>query len=118
MGTHDRIRTFDSSEPDLDELRRRLDRAHTDLGAAHAQFLRLKARRGAKKAIGAVAASILTAAYHMLSNGTAYRDLGPHHFDRQDKGARARRLLRRLRDLGYIADITPIANTSTAAVSR
>jgi transposase len=83
----------------------------------HAQFLRLKARRGAKKAIGAVAASILTAAYHMLSNGTAYRDLGPHHFDRQDNGTRTKRLLRRLRDLGYIADITPIANTSTAAVS-
>ena len=35
-----------------------------------AQFLRLKARRGAKKAILAVAASMLTAAYHMLRDGT------------------------------------------------
>ena len=37
-----------------------------------AQFHRLRARRGAKKAIGALAASILTAAYHMLKDGTLY----------------------------------------------
>jgi hypothetical protein len=53
----------------------------------------------------------------MLSTGTAYRDLGPHHFDRQDSGARAKRLLRRLRELGYSAQIAPIANTSAANVS-
>ena len=40
-----------------------------------AQFLRIKARRGAKKAIMAVAASMLTAAYHMLRDGTEYADL-------------------------------------------
>jgi hypothetical protein len=51
-----------------------------------AQFHRLRARRGAKKAIGAVAASILTAAYEMLKTGTLYEDLGCNHFD---KGARA-----------------------------
>jgi hypothetical protein len=38
-----------------------------------AQFLRLKARRGPKKAIMAVAASILTAIYHMLKDGTLYQ---------------------------------------------
>ena len=42
-----------------------------------AQFHRLRARRGAKKAVCAVAASILTAAYHMLRDGTLYQDLGP-----------------------------------------
>ena len=42
-----------------------------------AQFHRIRSRRGAKKAIGAVAASILTAIYHMLKNGTCYQDLGP-----------------------------------------
>jgi len=42
-----------------------------------AQFQRLKARRGPKKAIVAVAASMLTAAYHMLRDGTAFHDLGP-----------------------------------------
>jgi transposase len=35
-----------------------------------AQYLRIRSRRGAKKAIGAVAASMLTAAYHMLKDGT------------------------------------------------
>ena len=66
----------------------------------HAQFLRIKARRGAKKAILAVAASMLTAAYHMLRDGTEYADLGSEHFHRQDKSKTIRRLLKRLQDLG------------------
>src|SRR5262249_24708770 len=41
-----------------------------------AQFYRIRARRGPKKAILAVAASILTAIYHMLKDGTLYQDLG------------------------------------------
>ena len=53
-----------------------------------AQFLRLKSRRGAKKAILAVAASLLTTACHMLANGVEYRDLGADHFSRRDPGAR------------------------------
>jgi transposase len=53
----------------------------------HAQFVRLKSRRGPKKAIVAVAASMLTAAYHMLKDGADYRDLGPDHFDRRDKAS-------------------------------
>ncbi len=48
-----------------------------------AQFHRLRSRRGAKKAILAVAASMLTAAYHMLKNGLQYRDLGADHFTRR-----------------------------------
>lgn len=66
----------------------------------HAQFLRLKARRGAKKAILAVAASMLTAAYFMLRDGVEYEDLGSDHFDRHDKDQTIRRLLKRLADLG------------------
>ena len=83
----------------------------------HAQFLRIKARRGVKKAIAAVAASILTAAYHMLSTGTLYRDLGPEHFDRRHKGAQAKHLVARLRNLGYQAQLTPIEPHSAAVVS-
>jgi transposase len=40
------------------------------------QFHRIRARRGVKKAIVAVAASILTAIFHMLKDGTMYQDLG------------------------------------------
>lgn len=66
----------------------------------HAQFLRIKARRGAKKAILAVAASMLTAIYFILRDGVPYRDLGPHHFDQRQRAKTIRRLLRRLQDLG------------------
>ena len=41
-----------------------------------AQFKRLRAKRGPKKAICAVAASMLTAIYHMLRDGTHHQDLG------------------------------------------
>jgi transposase len=74
-----------------------------------AQFHRLRARRGAKKAIGAVAASILTAIYHMLSSGTFYHDLGPDHFDRRAKAAQTRRLVTHLQNLGSAVQITPLA---------
>jgi len=73
------------------------------------QFHRLRSRRGAKKAIGAVAASILTAVYHMLTNGTLYHDLGPDHFDRRAKATQTKRLVIRLQNLGYAVQITPLA---------
>jgi transposase len=66
-----------------------------------AQFMRLKARRGPKKAAVAVAGSILTAAYHMLRDKAEYRDLGADYFDRRDNGRVAERLARRIRELGY-----------------
>lgn len=70
-----------------------------------AQFLRIKSRRGAKKAILAVAASMLTAAYFMLRDGVEYKDLGAKHFDRHDTGKTIGRLVRRLQDLGCEVDI-------------
>lgn len=71
----------------------------------NAQFRRISYRRGPKKAAVAVAASILSTAYHMLVRGTLYRDLGPDHFDRRDKNQLARRLVRRLEDLGLHVQI-------------
>jgi transposase len=73
-----------------------------------AQYQRLKARRGPNKAVLAVAASMLTSAYHMLKYGVEYRDLGPHHFDR-DKEVQAARLLRRLKALGVDVTVNPAA---------
>ncbi len=70
-----------------------------------AQFLRLKSRRGPKKAVIAVAASMLTAAYHMLRDGADYRDLGADHFDRRDKAKLAKRLIARLHDLGVHVEV-------------
>jgi transposase len=74
-----------------------------------AQFLRLKSRRGPKKAILAVAASILTAAYEMLRRDLPYRDLGADYFIRHNKARIARRLIRRLHDLGIDVEIRSAA---------
>lgn len=74
-----------------------------------AQYLRIRSRRGPKKAIGAVAASMLTAAYHMLKDGTLYQDLGASHFDNRDKGKQALRLVNRLQSLGFTVQITSMA---------
>ena len=74
-----------------------------------AQYFRILARRGKKKAILAVAASMLTAIYHMLKNGTPYRDLGRTYFDRRSTDQHKKRLVKRLADLGYAVELTPLA---------
>lgn len=65
-----------------------------------AQFHRLKARVGPMKAIIAVAASMLTAAFHMLTTGNPYKELTATYFDRRDHSKLAKRLVRRLENLG------------------
>jgi transposase len=72
-----------------------------------AQFQRLRHRRGPKKAICAVATSILTAAYHMLCDGTFYQDLGPDHFRRATPEDHANHLVRQIAKLGFTSSITP-----------
>ena len=74
----------------------------------HTLFRRIKARRGPKKAIVAVAASILTAIYHMLKDGTMYQDLGPNHFDARTK--ERQKIVKRLADLGYAVELAPLSN--------
>jgi transposase len=76
-------------------------------GYLQAQFHRLRARRGAKKAIIGVAASMLTAAWHMLRDGTEWHDLGAAHFDRADAQKTANRLIRRLQQIGYNVQVAP-----------
>jgi transposase len=77
---------------------------HTYLGA---QYHRLAARRGKKKAAVAVAHSILVIAYHLLRDGTPYRDLGVRHFDERDRAAVQRRLVGRLEALGHKVTLEP-----------
>jgi transposase len=74
-----------------------------------AQFHRLAARRGKKRAIVAVAHSILVIAYHLLRDGTTYHDLGPNYFDERSKEATTRRAVRRLERLGYRVTLDPAA---------
>jgi transposase len=79
--------------------------ARTKNSYFHAQFLRIKSRRGAKKAVIAVAASILTTIYHMLCDGTHYQDLGADYFPRRNPAKTAAKLASRIRDLGYHVEI-------------
>jgi transposase len=65
-----------------------------------AQYQRLAARRGRKKAIVAVAHSILVIAYHLLRDGTSYEELGERYFDQRDRESLQRRYVRRLEELG------------------
>jgi transposase len=73
------------------------------------QYLRLRTRRGPKKAIGAVAHSMLTAAYHMLKDGTFYQDLGPNHFSQSAKDKQVAKLINRLKNLGFSVELQPLA---------
>ena len=71
----------------------------------YAQFHRIKARRGRKKAIVAVAATILRDIYHMLVNDTPYRELGVDFYDRRNRERSTRRLVNRLQRMGYKVDL-------------
>jgi len=71
----------------------------------HAQFLRLKTRRGPKKAILAVAASMLTDVYYMLRDGVEFHDAGDQYFVQHEKDHVTKRLLRRLKDLGVEVEV-------------
>lgn len=73
----------------------------------HAKFLRLKTRRGPQRAAMAIAHKILIAAYHLLSTGQPYRDLGETYLDQLNKARLATQLVRRLTRLGYDVQVNP-----------
>lgn len=72
-----------------------------------AQYRRLAARRGKKRAAIAVAHSILVIAYHLLDRGTVYTDLGADYFDRRSEHYIQKHLVKRLERLGYKVSIEP-----------
>jgi transposase len=76
-------------------------------GYLAAQYRRICARRGDSRAIVAVAASILKIAYCLLRDGTQYQDLGGAYFDLKDKQKTAKRLLKRLAQLGVNVQVQP-----------
>jgi transposase len=77
---------------------------NTYLGA---QFRRFLPRKGKKRAVVAVAHSILIIIYHLLTKREPYRDLGTTYFDLRDRQAVERRLVRRLEALGYDVSLRP-----------
>lgn len=56
-----------------------------------------------------MAASMLTAAYHMLQTGVEYEDLSESYFAKRDRTKLAKRLVRRLKELGLAVKVSPFA---------
>lgn len=74
-----------------------------------AQYHRLAARRGSKRAAVAVAHSILTIAYYIIRDGTTYQDLGPNYYDERGKEAAIKSAVRRLERLGMTVHLEDAA---------
>jgi transposase len=89
--------------------------AHTKDTYLAAQYHRLAARRGYKKAIIAVAHSILVIAYHLIQRQEPYHELGADYFDKRRPEATAKRLIKRLENLGFEVQLrqpVPVALTA------
>jgi hypothetical protein len=80
-----------------------------------AQYRRLTARRGKKKAAVALGHSILVIVYHLLSRGEVYHDLGVQYFDEGRRDRLQNGLVGRLQDLGYKVTLEPTQPTTAAA---
>jgi transposase len=76
-------------------------------GYLAAQYRRLAARRGRKRAIVAVAHSLITSVFFMLLHDVPFADLGGDYFDRRDRDRREQRALATLHTLGYDVALTP-----------
>jgi transposase len=75
-------------------------------------YYRLASRRGKPRAAMAVGRTILQAAYHMLLRGEPYNELGADYLDQLDRERTAKRLLKRLDNLGY--DISSVKDRLAA----
>ncbi len=75
-----------------------------------AHYARIRGRRGTAKAAVAVGHSILVIAWHLLSTGEPYTDLGGEYFDkRRTSTAHQRRLVAQLEALGHKVTLEPAA---------
>lgn len=81
-------------------------------GYLPAQYRRLAARRGNKRAIVAVGHTILVMSYHILTQHTVYKDLGTNYFDERTREASKRRAIQRLIALGYQVDLKPLSEAA------
>lgn len=70
-----------------------------------AQYRRLAARRGKKKAIVALEHTILVMAYHLIQRNEPYHELGVNYFDDRRPEVTAKRLVKRLEQLGYAVSL-------------
>ncbi len=74
-----------------------------------AQYRRLRGRRGHKRALGAVKHSMICAAWHMLTTGEIYNDLGGDYYSRRNPERQTKRLIAQLERLGHTVTLTEVA---------
>lgn len=74
-----------------------------------ARYRRIMRHRGHKKAIVAVANTILTISWHLLTSRTTYEELGENYFSQRDRDMRTRNLVHQLERLGHKVSIEPAA---------
>lgn len=80
------------------------------IGAQFHRFHRRFGKKGGGKAAVAVAHTLIVIVWHVLQDGTAYRELGHDYFTRRDNPeATARRLIHNLQALGYHVELTATA---------
>jgi transposase len=72
-----------------------------------AQYQRIAARRGKKRALIALGHTILIVVYHLLTRKQPYQDLGAAYFDTRDQRRVEHRLVQRLERLGYRVSLQP-----------
>jgi transposase len=77
--------------------------------ALQARFRRVLRHRGPKKAVVALAHALLRIVYHVLAEGTVYRDLGADYYDRHHVGRVTRRAIHLLERQGYRVTLAPAA---------
>ena len=73
------------------------------------KYNRLRARRGAVRALMAIAHKLLVAAFHMLATGEPFRDLGESCLDQVARKRSTAKLVQRLANLGYDVTLVPKA---------
>ncbi|PYY27527.1 IS110 family transposase [Paenibacillus illinoisensis] len=66
-----------------------------------AQYRRIAARKGRQRAAVAVAHSIMTIAYHLLTRQEDYKDLGSDYFEKRHQDAIVKQTVRKLENLGF-----------------
>jgi transposase len=76
-----------------------------------AQFRRIAARRGKRRAVVAVGHSVLVAIYYMLTRRQPYRELGAQYFDEHERDHVQHRLVHRLERLGYAVTLEALPAT-------
>ena len=73
-----------------------------------AQYHRLARRKGKRRAVMAVAHSVLVIVYHVLREKKPYQELGADYFDRLDTQRTQRYYVQRLEQLGYAVELSPV----------